>query len=163
MKKYLGIVVLSALVAGSAFAYRTAEDRGVGGGQGSAALVQVAQLEQRLHDQHVEHEALIKLLRQLAEINRGQPEQARPHVLTGRETPPPAEPSVAPPPSDAAPWWQAYRPNMIYLAGEVRYVVINGQMYRLNEAVDDGVVVEAIEDGEVVLRRGRERHRYSLK
>lgn len=176
MKKYTGLIVLAALASTSLLAVKAAPDgKQLLGSKGAGANdSQISQLDKRLNDRIVDQQALLAMVEKLL----GQSSTQRPaavaaieNVLSGQPKPPPPpvvqHAAVAPPalpkPAEPQPWWQAYKPQMVYLSGNDRYAVVNGKMVMSGQAVEKDVSVDRIDDDAVVLRLGTEQHTYSLK
>lgn len=171
MNKYKGLVVLAALAGACAVAVEAAPGEPAGNhrnaGTGEA---QIGQLGKRLAERVAEQQELLDLAERLLGIGqpkRGADGTGRGGVLSGQ--PRPAAPAPEPvkveraPVATPAPWWQGYRPQMVYLSGNDRYAVVNGRMLLRGQTLEKDVVVEGIEDDAVVLRRGKELHTYFLK
>ena len=173
MKKYTGLIVLAALVSTSFLAVKAAPDdrrwdRKVTGGSES----QIGQLDKTLSARIDEQQALLAMVEKLLKRDLQQSQQERPaepNVLSGQAKPP--APLVAPvtmvkkvqDKAVEAPWWQEYKPQMVYLSGNDRYAVISGKMYLSGQPLGKGVVVASIEEDAVVLQYAGETHAFPLK
>lgn len=173
MKKYLGLILLTALASSSVLAVKLSPDARQSGRNLSDSEVQIAQLDKRLSERTAEQMELLELAQKLLGMNfqqKTQDQAAAANVLSGQGKPPSvvAKPvavatskAVAPPVEQ--PWWQVYKPQMTYMSGKDRFAVINNKMYTLGQELIKGTVVEAIEDDAVVLRMGSESHTFALK
>lgn len=172
MKKYTGLIVLAALVSTSFLAVKAAPDernwdrKGTGGSDS-----QLGQLDKVLSARIDEQKELLLMVEKLLKRASQQVQQERvaePNVLSGQAKPP--VPAIVPVASAKMqnkavdiPWWQEYKPQMVYLAGNDRYAVISGKMYLSGQSLGKGVVVASIEEDAVVLQYASERHTYALK
>ena len=173
MKKYMGLIVLVALASTSFLAVRAAPDDRLGRKGAGANEAQIGQLDKKLSERIVEQQELLDIVERLLGMNFAQKILNSPEVnniLSGRAKPAPvpvpkpvakAVPTkaVEPPP----PWWLSYKPQMVYLSGSDRYVVVNGKMLKIGQTLGNDVVVDKIEGDAVVLRSGSEVHTYLLK
>lgn len=172
MKKYLGIYGMGALLCGSVVALAAApRDTSATLSQSRLGLEQVSQLDSRLSAKLAEQQELLRIVERLLQINANQSGALRPSP----GTPLSGAPAVAPAPSPrasssspaapavpAAPWWSSYRLQMVYWSASSAEAVINGKMYRQGQSLDNGVLLESIDAGAVVLAKGPERHTYTL-
>ena len=173
MKKYTGLIVLATLVSTSFLAVKAAPDdrrwdRKATGGSES----QIGQLDKALSARIDEQQELLSMVEKLLKKDLQQSQQERSaesNVLSGQAKPP--APTVVPVATvkkvqDKAvepPWWQDYKPQMVYLSGNDRYAVINGKMYLSGQPLDKGVLVASIEADAVVLKYAGETHTYQLQ
>jgi hypothetical protein len=172
VKKYTGLIVLSALVSTSFLAVKAAPDergwdRKVAGGSES----QIGQLDKALSVRIDEQNELLSLVEKLLKRDFQQSQQERSsaaNVLSGQAKP--TAPKVIRVPQAKVinkavepPWWQEYKPQMVYLSGNDRYAVISGKMYLTGQILSKGVLISSIEEDSVVLRFGGETHSYPLK
>jgi hypothetical protein len=179
MKKYMGLVVLVALTCTSLLAVKAAPDgtQPVGRKGAGANDSQISQLDKRLNERIVDQQALLAMVEKLlgqSPAQQSTPGAAVENVLSGQARPPAPPPpvvqhtvvaraTVPPKPAQPQPWWQAYKPQMVYLSGSDRYAVVNGKMATIGQTLEKDVSVERIEDDAVVLRLGLEHHTYLLK
>jgi len=171
MKKYTGLIVLTALAASSVLVVKAAPDERYQGRKATGiSETQIGQLDKRLSERIVEQQELLAMVEKLLGRDLRQKTEERSlatNVLSGQ-----AKPSVPTVMAKAvipvvkaaeAPWWQEYRPQMVYLSGGDRYAVVNGKMYLDGQSLGKDVVIDKIELDSVVLRQGREHHTYFLK
>lgn len=179
MKKYMGLIILVALASSSLMAVKAAPDgkqptgrKGAGGNDS-----QISQLDKRLNERIVDQQALLSMVEKLLGQYSTQQPIATPavdNVLSGQPKPSAAPqpvvqraaivPAAVPPkPVPPPPWWQAYKPQMVYLSGNDRYAVVNGKMVMSGQTLEKDVLVDRIDDDAVVLRMGTEHHTYLLK
>lgn len=171
MKKYTGLMVLTALVVTSFLAVKAAPDERYQGRKGGdASETQIAQLDKRLNERIGEQQELLamveKLLRSDFQQKTMERDQAA-NILSGQAKPPAPIAVVAavrvPVKVIEAVWWEEYKPQMVYLSGNDRYAVVNGKMYMNQQTLGKDVFVDKIEDDSIVLRLGQQYHTYSLK
>lgn len=174
MKKYIGLILLAALASATLLAAKAAPDDKQRAKGSAINESQISQLDKRLSERIAEQQQLLAMVEKILGINfthkdTGAVELG--NILSGQAKPPPAPPAptpiatvapvkVAEPPP---PWWQSYRPKMVYLSGNDRYAVVNGKMVTSGQTLGNDVVVDKIEDEAVVLRLGTESHTYPLK
>lgn len=171
MKKYLGLIVLVALLSSSFLAVRAAPDDQRNRKGGAVNDAQIGQLDKRLSERIIEQQELLAMVEKLLGMNFAQKVLSSPeadNILSGRNKAPVAPVAVAktapvPVASPPPPWWQSYRTQMVYLSGNDRYAVVNGKMFVVGQTLGNDVVVDKIEDDAVVLRHGTEHHTYFLK
>jgi hypothetical protein len=177
MKKYMGLIVLVALACTSLLAVKAAPDgKQLAGRKGAGASEsQISQLDKRLNDRIIDQQALLAMVEKLLGQSSSQQPVVGPaadNVLSGQAKPlaPPVvhhaavvPVAVPPKPTEPLPWWQAYKPQMVYLSGNDRYAVVNGKMVMSGQTLEKDVSVDRIDDDAVVLRMGTDQHTYSLK
>ena len=174
MKKYTGLMVLAALMLTSFLAVKAApNDRRSGRMPGDFSDAQIAQLDKRLNERVVEQQELLTMLEKMLHIdfqheapNRERmgsilSGQAKPPVLAARAVAVLAAP--VPGKVTQAPWWEQYKPQMVYVSGSDRYAVVNNKMYTHNQSIGKEVFVDRIDDDSIVLRLGEQVHTYPLK
>ncbi len=175
MKKYLGLIVLTALAGTTVLAVNATPSDKQARSSNTVSDAQISQLDKRLGERIVEQQELLAMVEKLLKMDYAQKVLQSPemgNILSGRAKPPAqsAAPAAvkgvktkaaAPPPPP--PWWLPYKPQMVYLSGEDRYVVVNGKMRMTGQTLGDDVVVDKIEDDLVVLRLGSEHHSFFLK
>lgn len=170
MKKHTGLIVLIALGATSCLSVKAVPDeRYQGRNGGDASEAQISQLDKRLSERIVEQQDLLAMVEKLLSRDFQQKTQERDqaaNILSGDAKPPvPSVAVVAIRPTVKAveaPWWSDYKPQMVYLAGNDRYAVVNGKMYLTGQTLGKEIFVDKIENDTVVLRLDREQHTYFL-
>jgi len=171
MKKYTGLIVLTALVVTSFLAVKAAPDeRYQGRKAGDANESQIAQLDKRLSERIVEQQDLLAMVEKLlrSDFHQKTPDRNQAvNSLSGTAKPPSpvvalaaVKPAVK---AVEAPWWEDYKPQMVYLSGSDRYAVVNGKLYTTQQTLGKDVFVDRIENDFIVLRLGQQHHIYSLK
>ena len=171
MKKYTGLMVLTALGVTSFLAVKAAPDeRNQGRKGGDTNETQISQLDKRLNDRIVEQQDLLAMVEKLLRSDFQQKTLARDqaaNTLSGKAKPP--LPVIAAPAAKVtvktveAAWWEEYKLQMVYLSGADRYAVVNNKMYMTEQSLGKDVFVDRIQDDSIVLRLGQKYHTYSLK
>lgn len=172
MKKYLGLIVLTALAGTAVLAVNAAPSDKQARSSNTVSDAQISQLDKRLGERVIEQQELLVMVEKLLRMDYVQKVLESPdggNVLSGRVKPPapPVAPAgakavkaVAPPPP---PWWLSYTPQMVYVSNTERYAVVNGKMFMIGQTLGNDVLIDKIEDDLVVLRQGNEHHTFFLK
>jgi hypothetical protein len=173
MKKYLGLYLLGISLCASVVAVAAVPKDSLGArAEARLGADQIGQLDGKLNEKIAEQQELLRIVQRLLQISAIQNSAAMPATaspLSGKpglpEGPARAVASAIPAPPAAVvapPWWNSFKLQLVYWSGGSAEAVINGKMYRKGQTIDDGVWVESIESGSVVLARERERHTYWL-